>query len=330
MNIRVLNPGVLTTVQDGGRFHFRRFGVSTCGAADTFALRVVNSLVGNDPLGAGLEMTLVGPNLHFESDVLVAWNGADFEPVLNNAPLPKDRPVLVPANSSVDFGAARRGMTGWLAVGGEFDLPQFLGSRSTDSLAKFGGVHGRKLAAGDLLPVGSPTRCTAALFEHLGRPGNAASWSLSPERICPPLERGVLSAMRGPEWDWFAPEAQASFFTEPFRVTTESNRMGLRLAGPTLRTSREMISAAVHPGVVQVPSSGQPILLGADCQTIGGYPRIAVVATQDLGSMAQLRPNDSVRFREVSIETAQSRLLQRERDFVLASRELARRAVPSP
>jgi antagonist of KipI len=165
------------------------------------------------------------------------------------------------------------------------------------------------------------------MLELLGRSAKTAAWSLPPERLGLPGEPGILRVVRGPEWDWFATDAQAGFFRDAYQVTKDSNRMGMRLAGPSLALTsrREMISAAVHHGVVQVPPSGQPILLGADRQTIGGYPRIGVVATVDFTRLAQLRADDAVRFREVTIAEAHDLLLQRERDFALATGELVKR-----
>lgn len=325
--IRVFKPGSWTAVQDAGRHGYQRFGVTVGGAADPFALRVANALVGNDARAAGLEMALAGPRLHFDCDTLVAWCGADFDATLDDQPLPKNRPVRVPSGGSLEFPAARQGTMAWLAVGGGITVPEVMGSRSTDLIARIGGVAGRRLADGSVLPVGVASAWTQATLELLGRSAKTAAWSLPPERLGRPDEPGTLRVVRGPEWDWFTSDAREEFFRETYRVTMDSNRMGLRLAGPALALTarREMISAAVHHGVVQVPPSGQPILLGADRQTIGGYPRIGVVATVDFAPLAQLRPGDAIGFREVTIAQAHHLLLQRERDFALATGDLARR-----
>lgn len=325
--ICVLKPGLLTAVQDAGRQDYQRFGVSVGGAADPLALRVANALVGNDSKAAALEITLTGPRLQFDCETLLAWCGADFEATLDGAPLPKNRPVRVSAGSVVNFAAARHGTTACLAVGGGLNVPVVMGSRSTDLIARIGGLEGRKLAAGDVLPVGMPSGWGQAMLELLRGTAKPAAWSLPPERLGVPGEAGVLRVVRGPEWDWFVPDAQQKFFGESYRVTKDSNRMGARLGGSSLALTapREMISAAVHHGVVQVPPSGQPIVLGADRQTIGGYPRIAVVATVDFARLAQLRPGDAIRFREVSIAQAHDMLRQREQDFAIATEELAKR-----
>jgi antagonist of KipI len=323
--IHVLRPGLLTTVQDQGRAGYQRFGVIAGGAADPFAARVANALVGNQAGAALLEMAFAGPQLRFDEDALVAWCGADFDASLDGQPLPKHRPVRVPAGGTLDFSQARQEAMAWLAVAGGIEVPEVLGSRSTSLAARLGGVAGRRLAAGDTLPAGCASRWAQTVLELLRAPGQAAAWSVSPSRLGTPAKPGTLRAMRGPEWDWFSADAQTALFQRAFQVSRKSNRMGARLIGPALALAapREMISAAVQHGVVQVPPSGQPILLGADRQTIGGYPRIAAVATVDFARLAQLRPGDAVRFSEITVAQAHALLLKRERDFALALTNLA-------
>jgi antagonist of KipI len=323
--IRVLRAGQQTTVQDQGRVGYQRFGVVAGGAADPFAARVANSLVGNAAAAAVLEMALAGPQLRFDVETLVAWCGADFAATLDGQPLPKNRPVRLPAGGTLDFSGARHGIMAWLAVAGGIAVPEVMGSRATDLAARIGGMAGRRLATGGDLPIGPASPWARAMIGRLGASRKTAAWSVPPEYLGTSAPSGTLRAMRGPEWDWFSPDAQAGFFREAFLVTKDSNRMGVRLAGLplTLTSSREMISGAVQHGVVQVPPSGQPILLGADRQTIGGYPRIAAVATVDFGRLAQLRPGETVSFREISVPEAHALLLQRERDFSLALANLA-------
>jgi antagonist of KipI len=322
--IRVLKPG-WSAVQDSGREGHQRFGVVVGGAADPFALHVANALLGNHPQAAGLEFTLTGPRLEFENDALVAWCGADFEASLGDKALPKNRPVRVPAGGVLDFSAARQGTTAWLAVAGGIIVPAVMGSRSTDLVARLGGVEGRRLGTRDRLPVGVASAWASAMYQHLRT--SPAGWCLPPERLGDLAKPGLFRTVRGPEWDWFAADAQAGFFRDAYHVTRDSNRMGVRLTGPALKlvAPRELISAAVNHGVVQIPSSGQPILLGADRQTIGGYPRVGVVAAVDFGRLAQLRPGDGVTFHEVTVAEAQALLLQRERDLARALGELGRR-----
>jgi antagonist of KipI len=323
--IHVLRAGLQTTVQDQGRVGYQRLGVVAGGAADPFAARVANALVGNAATTALLEMALVGPQLRFDVETLVAWSGADFVASFDGQPLPKNRPVHVSAGGTLDFSGARHGVMAWLAVAGGIAVPEVMGSSATDLAARFGGMAGRRLATGDELPIGPASPWARVLIGRLRASGQTAAWSVPPEHLGTPAPSGTLRAMRGPEWDWFSPQARGAFFREAFLVTKDSNRMGVRLAGLPLALTapREMISAAVQHGVVQVPPSGQPILLGADRQTVGGYPRIAAVATVDFGRLAQLRPGDTVSFREITVPEAHALLLQRERDFSLALANLA-------
>ncbi|BCU78619.1 KipI antagonist [Luteolibacter sp. LG18] len=322
--IHVLRPGLLTTVQDNGRSGYQHLGVVVGGAADPFAARVANLLVGNSDGAAVLEMAFSGPRLQFDRATLVAWCGADFEAKLGDAPLPKNRPVLIPEGGIVDFPGARRGAMAWLAIAGGIQEPEVMGSRATDLSATFGGHEGRKLETGDILQTGSPSEWAASMTRLLDG-GRQASWSLVPERLGKTNGQGVLRVIRGPEWDWFTPKAQESFTGTIYAVTKDSNRMGTRLEGAplALASPREMVSSAIQHGVVQVPPSGQPIALGVDRQTLGGYPRIGVVATADAGRLAQLRPGEPVRFREILPAVAHALLIERERDLAVAAGHLA-------
>jgi len=323
--IHVLRPGMLTTIQDRGRTGFQKFGVVAGGAADPFAARVANLLVGNDKDAAVIEMALAGPRLHFDRETLVAWCGADFAATLDGHPLPKNRPVLVRTESVIDFPGARRGAMAWLAVSGGIQVPEVMGSRSTDKGAQIGGQEGRALATGDELPTGEPAEWALAMMKLLRAANRDASWSLVPDSLGKPNGQGMLRVVRGPEWEWFSPAIRERFTGAIYGVSKDSNRMGVRLEGPPLELEapREMVSSSVHHGVIQVPPSGQPIVLGADRQTLGGYPRIGVVATADVGKLAQLRPGEPVRFREIPQAVAHALLLERERDLAIAIGHLA-------
>lgn len=312
--IEVIRGGLLTTVQDLGRRGYQHLGVVVGGAADPFSARVANFLAGNLENAALLEMAFAGPKLRFVQDAVIAWCGADFTATCDGKPLPKNRPVSLKAGSVLGFGGTKTGAIAWLAIAGGIDVPEVMGSHSTDLAGKFGGFEGRKLAAGDRLAIGRNE--SAKPFSQR----DAASSSLVPERLVAVCGPGVVRVMRGPEWEWFSKEARETFFQSIFDVTKDGNRMGTRLSGPPLSLAkpREMISAPVDHGVIQVPPSGQPIILGADRQTIGGYPRIGVVATVDLGKLAQFRPGETVRFHEIQASEAHELLLRRERDFAIA------------
>jgi antagonist of KipI len=304
MEMTLVRAGRLTTVQDLGRSGHRATGVASGGAADAFALRVANLLVGNAENSAGLECTLTGPELVFSADTLIAIGGAAFDG------LPAWRPVRVRAGEPVVLGACHGGCRGYVAVAGGIDVTPVLGSRSTDLRAKIGGLEGRVLRDGDRLTVGDAVR-TASL-EH---------WRID-ARILPPYSAlPVLRVVRGAQADEF----DGSWQQAEFRVTPQSDRMGLRLAGPKLSrgSSGDLRSAAVAPGTVQVPPDGQPIILLADAQTIGGYPRLAHVIAVDQPLAAQLQAGSTVRFREVTLAEAHRLALIREHTLAILREGLA-------
>lgn len=314
--MRVRKPGLLTTVQDLGRHGHQREGVPVSGAMDKVALRIANLLLGNLESEAGLEITLVGPQLEFPEATLIALTGADLGAKLNGRTIPLWRPIRVEAGSFLTFAGHRAGCRAYLAVAGGIAVPPVLGSRSTYLRAGIGGYHGRALAAGDTLLTGEPSALSARIAAALGR-GGAGRWTVSPAILPLYMAAPEVRALPGAHFDTLTPHAQATLWSTAFRVAPESDRMGFRLQGGPLALSvpLEMHSEGVAMGTVQLPPGGSPIILMADRQTTGGYPRIAQVATVDLPLLAQLRPGDTVRFRLCSLETAQTLLLLRERDL---------------
>lgn len=325
MTIRVLRAGLLTTVQDKGRFGYRQHGVAACGAMDAFALRAANLLVGNDDGEAALEITVIGPSLRFEADALISVCGGDLSPEADGIPVPMWRPVYVKAGVSLTFGACRSGARAYLAVGGGIDVPQVMNSRSTYLKAGIGGFKGRALKEGDTLPVGARSSLGEPPDERGAEPLYATEWFAGREALPAYAANPVVRAVRGRDFGLFGEESRERFFSEPFRVTPESDRMGFRLAGPELKRKQgsELLSEAVAFGAVQVPPDGSPIVLMADCQTVGGYPRIAHVITADLPVLAQVKPGGIVRFAEVSLQEAESLHLRREADLALLAGAIA-------
>ncbi len=306
--LTVTRPGLLTTVQDLGRWGHQAAGVPVAGAMDTYSLRLANGLVGNSESAAALEVTLVGPSVVVESPVVVAVAGAVFDLFVNERPMPHGAAVEVAAGSVLRFGERRRGTRAYLAVGGGFDTPLVLGSRSTHLVSRMGGLGGRALVAGDVLPVGAPL--TAAV----GRPGGTSL----PLDITPGPRH--LRVLLGPQDEWFTGAALDALLQATFTVSPRSDRMGFRLDGPALTTSRpgELISEPVAFGAIQVPSGGAPILLMADRQTAGGYPKIATVIAADLPLAGQLAPGDAVRFVAGTRAEARSAMIARERELLRA------------
>jgi antagonist of KipI len=310
MSLIVTRSGFLSSVQDLGRTGFRRFGVSTSGALDSFALRVANLLVGNDENAAGFEVTLGGLHLRFEDERIVAWCGGEFDVQIGSRALRAGHVARLQSGDELKFGRAQCGCRCWLAISGGIDVPAVLGSRSTDLRANFGGVEGRALRDGDALLLarrpGSSPRATGI-----------SSWTAPHDWASPASRHPILRFVRGLDWNRFNASTLQRFTSEAFTVSSDSDRMGVRLDGPELKRedSADLISEAVAPGTIQVPPSGKPILLLGDCQTIGGYPKIAHVITVDLGIAAQLRAGDHVHFFEVSLADAHRLLLERQRDL---------------
>jgi len=327
--IHVIIPGMLTAVQDLGRPGWQRHGVTPGGAVDTQALRLANVLVGNAEGAAGLEVTRAGPTLRFADEALIAICGAEFDVTVETRRVPAWRPVRLEQGAVLVFGATRTGCRAYLAIAGGLAVPRVLGGRGTHLAAGFGGFEGRTLRTGDVLKSGPASLWAKRLAGALAGAGifSAARWEIGADARPAYAAIPTVRVMRGPQWEWFSAEAQERFWRERFTVTPRSDRMGLRLAatGSGLRGEklREMVSEGVATGTVQVPPDGQPIVLLADRQTIGGYPKIATVATVDLPLLAQLRPGDSVGFRDTSVAEAQALWLAAERQFATVKQGIA-------
>ena len=316
MSMLVRSAGFFTSVQDLGRTGFRQSGISIGGALDSHAMRVANALVDNEDTAAGLEATLGNLRLRFEDQRVVAWCGGAFTVRIGNEDLPPGHAGLVAKDQELVMTAPKAGSRAWLAISGGIDVPPVLGSRSTDLRGNFGGHEGRTLRDGDTIPLGEPSVLPARVAEMFGD-RKIAKWTALSAWVTTAQRDRFLRILPGPDWSRFTSEAQTSLVGEPFTVTLDSDRMGARLDGPALdrADTNDLLSEAVAPGTLQVPPNGKPILLLGDCQTIGGYPKIAHVITVDLTIAAQLWPGDLVRFHEVSLAEAQELLREREEDF---------------
>jgi antagonist of KipI len=274
-------------------------------------------LVGNDENAAGLEMTLGTVRLRFEDERLVAWCGGAFSARIGSAELPPGHCGFVGNDDELTIIAPERGGRAWLAISGGIDVPLVLGSCSTDLRGSFGGYEGRALRDGDALPVGADRGSANRRPKKDGGLESAVSWGAPASWARIGHDQTVLRIVRGTDWERFTDGARSSLVSSAFAVTGDSDRMGARLEGLELERTdpADLLSEAVAPGTLQVPPNGQPILLLGDCQTIGGYPKIAHVITVDLSVAAQLWPGDTIRFREVSLAEAQSLSRQREQDF---------------
>ena len=292
--LSILRPGMFTTVQDSGRWGFQSRGVPVSGALDWYSHRLANRLLGNDPAMATLEVTLMGPQIRFETDTTFAVTGADFHLTLNDAPVEMNRAVEAASGAILKFGQRLRGARAYVAVAGGIDVPQTLGSRSTHVLTRLGGLDGRALKVGDALKKGSGAilpeskNCTRPLFLPEG--GGQL-------RVIPADDRlfAQLTAQR-------------------FRVSPQSDRMGYRLEGAGIADvlTGELISTAVPTGAIQVPPTGHPILLMNDHATTGGYAIAGAVITADLPIAGQLAPGDWIEFETCSLDTAIAELRRME------------------
>ena len=288
--LNIIRAGLQTTVQDQGRNGLRGQGVSLGGALDAPALYAANLLVGNRGTDAGLEVTLGECTVEFTRDGWMALTGAGCDAYLDKQRIWTGWNYPVRAGQRLVLHRPKRGMRSYLAVSGGIDVPKVLGSRSTDLTGGFGGLDGRRLKDGHVLPLGEVRRVPQ-----------------KSQGIKQLLFNNYIRVLPGPEYQEFSPEEQAFFWRTPWHLSPQSNRMGYRLNGHALRrsSSREMFAHGLLPGVIQVPHGGQPIVLMADAQTTGGYPRIACVIEADLYHLAQIRLGEPIHFIRCTLAEAQ-------------------------
>jgi antagonist of KipI len=296
--LKIVRPGLLTTVQDSGRWGFQSRGVPVSGAMDGYSHQLANMLAGNDNDAATLEVTLLGPQIEFDAPVSFAVAGAEFRLTLDETEVPMNARVEARPGSCLRFGERMRGSRAYLAIGGGIDVPMVLNSRSTHIVSALGGYLGRALRAGDVVPI-AEKKAPGVLFQTDGVRGSLAPFL--------PQAGARVRVIAGADGDQLAGKR--------YIVSTRSDRMGYRLEGPSLSTGRrsEMISSAVPAGAIQVPPGGQPILLMADRATVGGYPVAATVITADLPVAGQLAPGDWIEFAACSFEAADLALRDRSR-----------------
>ncbi|MGD9903864.1 MAG: biotin-dependent carboxyltransferase family protein [Vicinamibacterales bacterium] len=304
--LTVVRPGLQTTVQDLGRWGHQALGVPVAGPMDAYAHRLANAMAGNPDDAATLEITLIGPELLADRPARLAVAGATFDVAVDGEPVAGGGAFDVPAGARVSFGPRRAGARAYLAVAGGIAVPPVLGSRATHLPSGMGGVAGRALRAGDVLPIGAAA----------GRPLRS-SLAASP-RYLPGRGHARLRVLPGPQDGWFTSQAHEALTAGAFTVTTASNRMAFTLDGPPLPVARagEPLSEPVPFGAIQVPPGGAPLLLMADRQTAGGYLKIATVILADLPVAGQLAPGDVIAFAVCSRADALRALIERERDLL--------------
>lgn len=303
MSILIVRPGLFTTVQDGGRFGSMSLGFTQCGAMDYKAAKTANLLIGNNPNDAVLEMTYTGIAALFREDCAIALSGAHFKASINTVPIKTNKAYKIKAGDVLSMREAISGARAYLAISGGIDVPQVLGSRSTDLKLKLGGFEGRALKCKDEIKIFG------------GELPNKIEC-----REIPEFEYGneiTLRCVLGPQDDMFTSKSLETLFSEEYKVSAEADRMGIRLSGAALKckSTPDIISDGIAFGAVQVPKNGQPIILAADRQTTGGYAKPITVITADLPFLAQAKPGNTIRFKPVSLAEAEAAAKEEQRFF---------------
>jgi len=300
--LQIIKPGLLDTIQDAGRFGYAALGINTNGVMDNYAMQVANALVGNDLNTAVIEMHFPAAAIRFDEPALIALSGADFDASVNDMAIPINKPVLMPKNAVLSFNKKLSGSRTYLAVGGGFKLDGWLGSLSTNIIAEAGGINGHKLAKDDSIVFNNQLKCPTDAVKVLPwRADTATAY----------MDAHYLYFIKGPEWDWLTPESQHLLLQEPFTIAPQSDRMAIRLQGEELSciNNQELVSAAVTMGTMQLLPSGEILVLMADHQTIGGYPRVGTIITAHLPKLAQGNAGEYVHLLHVQQNIAEGLLL---------------------
>jgi antagonist of KipI len=298
--LEILSPGILTSIQDLGRYGYGRYGVAPSGALDPYALRIANLLVGNRPDQAGLEAMLLGPAIRALADIVVAVTGGNLQPRRNKQAIEMWRSHILKKDDILSFGSPLSGFRAYVAVGGGISVPSVMGSRSTNLSSGFGGLQGRALEKNDILTSENHSQHVKAdtrVFNTAWIPVYPNNWS--------------LRVIWGPQDDHFPDESRDSFQGAAYKMSSDSDRTGIRLQGPVVRQKpgiqTSIISEGVIAGSVQIPGDGKPIIILGETVT-GGYRKIATVISADLPLLGQIKPGDTVRFTAVSLDEARRAL----------------------
>lgn len=315
MRIRVIKTGLLATVQDMGRIKGLPMAVPVSGVMDAYSARIANYAVGNAAENAVIEFTYGGAVLEAETDILIAYAGGGACMEISEQTLPPGKPLFIPAGGIINLVNNPGGCRIYLAIAGGWDVPDVLDSKSTCLVAGFGGFNGRALQPHDILSASSARSALSQkiLAELEGMVVNCPKWQI-PGRGSS-SEHKVIRVMRSHESGWFDGQSVSSLFAEPYKLSHKSNRMGYHLEGPVMSRSneQELLSTAATPGTIQVTGNGGLVLLMADCQTTGGYPRIAQVAVVDMPLCGQLQPGNALYFNEISWNEAERLYIEQEK-----------------
>lgn len=313
MSLRIIKAGMLDTIQDHGRYGYRHLGINPGGSMDRFSAAVVNMLTGSEPGDPVIEMHFPAATILFEKEMLIAIGGADFDATVNGEKIPLWHPVLLDKNSLLQFHHPSLGARCYLAVSGMFRVDKWLNSYSTNLKAEAGGFNGRSLLKDDVILIDEKRDYSKYL--------NDKDFAVLPWKADADWNKflnNAIEVLPGNELDNLTNEARDLFFNQPFTITTSSDRMGYRLNGPVLETVRqtELVSSAVTFGTIQLLPDGQLIVLMADHQTTGGYPRIAHVTSTNLSRIAQMRPGEKIQFKVIDQKTAEDLFINQTRHLL--------------
>jgi antagonist of KipI len=305
-SIEIVKPGLLTTIQDKGRKGYQQYGISVSGVMDPFAHRIANILVGNGEDESTIEMTLQGPTIKFHCSAVISICGGDLMPEIDGNPVSNWSRIFIKKGSKVTFKGSKQGCRAYLAIAGGMEITKWLGSGSTYLKANIGGLHGMSLKKGDQIQLKQQYDINSQL-KHVKTSSNFFHFNYDHQ----------IRVIKGTQYHLFHDGSIEKFFNSKYEISPQSDRMGYRLLGEKLRLkkSHEMISEPVSIGTIQVPSDGMPILLMADRQTVGGYPKIANVISVDIPKLAQLKPGDKIQFKLISLKEAHRLLIEREKQI---------------
>ncbi len=289
--ISIIRPGLLSSIQDRGRWGYQKYGMSPAGVMDSFSTRIANKLVDNDEYEALLETTLLGPEILFNCDEVISITGANMNPKINGQPVPMWTSLFVEKGDLLSLSGSVSGLRSYIAFSRGLDVPTIMGSKSTFTRAKLGGFHGRKLNKDDQISLGDRELSTRGAY--------------LPEKYKPRYkEDSKIRVVLGPQDDYFTKEAIETFLSSKYKITSEADRMGYRLDGPKIDhiDGADIVSDGILFGSIQVPGHGSPIIMMADRQTTGGYSKIATVITEDLDKLAQMAPGNTMDFEAIKVE----------------------------
>lgn len=310
MSIKVINSGLMTTIQDKGRMGYQASGMQVSGDMDRYSASIANALVGNEDDAPLLECTYLGPELEASEDVLVAVTGGEPKVLVDNKPVHAYESLILHKGQHLRVASMDEGTRAYIAIDGGIDVPLVLGSHSTNLKLGIGGAEGSKLYNGEVLNTGRPTDLAKAIISGKSNIRHTDHEYMSHHHLWQENNHGDSHEIRivlGPQDDYFTPEAVKALDGAVYTISNESDRMGYRMEGEAIQraTQRDMITDGIVFGSIQVPPNGQPIIMMADHQTTGGYPKIATVISADLPLLAQCAPGSKISFKVISVEEAQ-------------------------